>query len=126
MGASDSKVATANTTTGTIAAGQTITFGDGLDTVTNFNAAVDILNVGTGGAAASGIGLNEAAFTATKTIFFSGAYSGGVFTIADDGLGADTLLLDTTDAADINIATANTWVLLVGVDSDTLIAGTFI
>ena len=126
IGASDSKVMTANTTTGLIAAGQTITFGNGLDTITNFNAAVDVLNVGTGGAAVTGVGLDEAAFTATKTIFFSGAYAGGVFTIAGDGLGADTLLLDTTVLADQNIATADTWVLLVGVDSDTLVPASFI
>lgn len=117
---------TANTTTAAIAAGQTITFGNGLDTVTNFNAAVDSINVGTGGTAVTGIGLNEAAFTATKTIFFSGSYSGGVFTIALDGAGADTLLLDTTIAADLDIATADTWILLIGVDSDTLVPASFI
>jgi len=121
-----SKVSTANTTTGFITAGETITFGNGLDTITNFLGANDVLDVGTGGAAVSGIGLNGATFTATQTIFFSGAYVGGVFTIALDGTGSDTLLLDTTAPADRDIATADTWILLVGTNSASLIPASFI
>ena len=122
-----SKAATADTTT-TVAAGQTITFGNGLDIINGFNGAVDRIDVGTGGAAISGIGMVDTAFTATKTIFLSGAYVAGtgIFTIAADGNGADTLLLDTTGAGDGSIATADTWILLVGTNSGTLVAGSFI
>ena len=122
----DGIVSTVNTTTGAIAAGQTITFGSGLDIVTGFVGGTDILNVTTAGAAVTGIGQNEAAFAATQNIFLSGTYAAGVFTIAADGAGADTLLLDTTAAADQNIATADTWILLVGTNSGSLISSTFI
>jgi len=121
----DSNASTANTTTSNIAVGQTITFGNGLDIISNFGVN-DILNVGTGGAAVSGLAMNEALFAATKTIFFSGTYAGNIFTIAADGGGTDTLLLDTTAAADINIATADTWILLSGVTSGDLSAGSFV
>jgi hypothetical protein len=121
----DSMASTANTTTDNIAAGQTITFGNGLDIINNFGVE-DRLDVGTDGAAVSGIGMNEASFTATKTIFFSGTYDGNIFTIAADGGGTDTLLLDTTAADDTDIATADTWILLQGVTSGALSAGTFI
>jgi len=121
----DSMASTANTTTDNIAAGQTITFGNGLDIISNFGSN-DILNLGTGGAAVSGLTMNEALFAATKTIFFSGTYAGNIFTIAADGGGTDTLLLDTTAVGDTDIATADTWILLQGVTSDALSAGTFI
>lgn len=121
----DSLASTANTTTSNIAAGQTITFGNGLDIISNFGVN-DILNVGTGGAAVSGLAMNEALFAATKTIFFSGTYAGNIFTIAADGGGTDTLLLDTTAAADRDIATADTWILLTGVISSALSAGSFV
>ncbi|MFA6899624.1 MAG: hypothetical protein WC256_05380 [Desulfurivibrionaceae bacterium] len=122
----DSIASTANTTTGVIAAGQTITFGGGLDIVNRFVGATDKMNVGTSGVLVTGIGLDEAAFTATTNIFLSGNYAAGVFTITADGAGADTLLLDTTVAADRNIATADTWVLLQGTNSGTLLAAKFI
>lgn len=120
-----SKASTANTTTSNIAAGQTITFGNGLDRISNFGVN-DILNLGTGGAAVSGLTMDEALFAATKTIFFSGTYAGNIFTIAADGGGTDTLLLDTTVASDIDIASADTWILLAGVTSDALSAETFV
>lgn len=128
QGNGDSKASTADTTNGAIVAGQTLTFGNGLDVVTNFNAAADKLNVGTGGAAVTGLGLSDVAFTATKTIFFSGSYAAGtgVFTIAANGAGADTLILDTTDAADRDVATADTWIVLVGTNSAGLLADTFV
>jgi len=121
----DSKASTANTTTSNIAAGQTITFGNGLDIINNFGVN-DILNVGTGGAAVSGLTMNEELFAATQTIFLSGTYAGNIFTIAADGGGTDTLLLDTTAAADIDIATADTWILLTGTISTALSAESFV
>jgi hypothetical protein len=121
----DSMASTANTTTDNIAAGQTITFGNSLDIINNFGVN-DRLDVGTDGAAVSGIGMDEASFTPTKTIFFSGTYDGNLFTIAADGEGTDTLLFDTTAADDTDIATADTWILLQGVSSTALSAETFI
>lgn len=124
----DSKAATANNIVTTIKVGDTITFANGLDIITGFKAGTDVLDVGTAGTAVSGIGLDETNFTATKTIFLSGSYSAStkVFTVTADGSGSSTLLLDTTVAADRTIATADTWILLVGVDSDSLVSGTFV
>ncbi|MCX7096245.1 MAG: Ig-like domain-containing protein, partial [Methylobacter sp.] len=122
----DSKAMTVNTTSSIIATGETITFGNGLDIIHGFTGGVDHLDVGTPGAAVSGLGMSEIAFTAAKTVFLSGAYSGGVFTIADDATGADTLLLDSTATDDQTIATADTWILLVGTNSGTLDTNSFI
>ena len=124
----DSIAMTANTTTNLIAAGQTITFGNSLDIVNGFAGATDVLDVGTAGSAVSGISMNEAAFAANATIFLSGDYDAGthIFTIAANGIGASTLLLDTTAIDDQNITTADTWVLLVGTNSNSLISSTFI
>lgn len=122
-----SKVSTATTTTAAIAAGQTVTFGNGVDIINGFLGGTDVLDVGTAGAAVTGIGLDKASFTA-GTIFLSGAYVAGtgVFTIANNGAGADTLVLDSTVAADRDIATADTWIVLVGTNSASLIASSFI
>lgn len=70
--------------------------------------------------------MSDIAFTAAKTVFLSGVYAGGVFTIADDATGADTLLLDSTATDDQTIATADTWILLVGTNSGTLDTNSFI
>lgn len=125
----DSKTMTTNTITGgTISAGQTITFGNGLDIINGFVGGTDVLSVGTVGAAIAGIGQEDVAFTVARNIFLSGDYLAdtGIFTIAADGLGADTLLLDTAAAGDQTIATADTWTLLAGTNSGTLIASSFI
>ncbi|MBL8689880.1 MAG: hypothetical protein JNL04_12305 [Rhodospirillaceae bacterium] len=122
----DGMVSTSNSIGGSVSAGDTITFGNGLDLVFNFDASVDRLDLGTSGSAISGLGMDEASFTGSSTIFLSGNYSGGVFTIAGNGGGSDTLVLDTTSAGDTSIATADTWVLLVGVNSNSLDANNFI
>ncbi len=127
----DSFVSTGNTTDSSIGVGETITFADGVDIINGFNATVDTLNVGTAGAAVSGIGRSDAALAgAAGTVYFSGAYdaAAGVFTIAANGAGADTLVLDATvggGGGDRNVTTADTWVVLVGVDSADLVAGSF-
>lgn len=121
----DSMASTANTITSNIATGDTITFGNGLDIVSNFGVN-DNIDVGTGGAAVSGLTMDKADFAATTTIFLSGTYAEDTFTIAADGGGTDTLLLDTTAVDDTDIATADTWILLSGVTSDALSAGSFV
>lgn len=123
-----SKASTGNTISGLIAAGQTVVFGNGLDRVYGFAGGVDVLDVGTAGLAQSAVGLNATALTANKTLYLSGSYAqaSGTFTIAADGAGADTLVLDTTAAADQSIATADTWVVLIGTSSAALNSGSFI
>ncbi len=96
---------TADNVSTNFADGDTITFGNGVDRiVSGFTAGAggDRLDVGTAGAAITGIGVAEATMTASKTLFLSGAFvtATGVFTIAADGVGADTLIVDTTAAAD--------------------------
>jgi hypothetical protein len=127
-GNGDSIAATALTLAGTaFAANDTITFGNGVDVITNFiaGATKDSLDVTTPGAAITGIGVTAASLTATKTLFLSGAYNTTtkVFTIAADAGGADTLIVDTADTA---AATADTWVVLVGVVTNTLHADNFV
>ena len=132
--AGDSVVATAKSAgmadTTAIAATDTLTFGNGVDTITGFNAGAggDTLDVGTAGAAITGIGVDENDLTASKTLFFSGAYDAatGVFTIAADGAGADTMIMDTTDAGDRDVLATDSVVILIGVDSDDLHADNFI
>lgn len=132
--AGDSVVATAKSAgmadDTAIAATDTLTFGNGVDTITGFNAGAsgDTINVGTAGAAITGIGTTEDALTASKTLFFSGAFvaSTGVFTIDADGDGADTMIMDTTDAGDRDVLATDSVVILIGVDSDDLHADNFI
>jgi len=114
----------------TIASGDTLTFGNGLDIVNSFQAGTggDVLNMSVAGVPITGIGTTKGAVTATKTIFLSGAYvaSTGVFTIAADGVGADTLLFDTTTDTNLDNTSADSFVLLVGVDSADIVADNII
>jgi hypothetical protein len=112
------------------ASGQTIIFANGVDVITGFEAGAtkDTIDVTTEGVAITGIGVDPGAMTADKTIFLSGAYVAetGTFTIAADGVGLDTLVVDTTDDADQDLTTADTWVVLVGVGSASLHANNFV
>lgn len=112
-----------------IAAADTITFGNGLDIISGFTAGTDKLDVGTAGAAVTGIGADFTALAAATTYILSGAFNTttGVFTIAADGAGADTLVVDATGGgANAAVATATTFAVLVGVTSTDLVAGSFI
>ena len=120
----------------TFAAGDVITFGNGLDIITDFTAGDtnnDQINVNAASAAATtGIGVAhddlDAATGAIDLLFLSGNYvaSTGKFTIAADGVGADTLIIDADVNGDIDVAGDAGVFLLQGVDSDDLIAGDFI
>ena len=133
QGLGDSVSDSANTTTGTIAATQTVTFGAGVDVITGFDAlGGDTIDTdAAAGAAVTLIGQDEATLTDNKNHFASGAYDAntGVFTIAADGTGADTMIMS-TDAIDAGVdevlATNVSTIILVGVDSDDLSAATFI
>jgi hypothetical protein len=107
---------------GAIAAGDDVTFGNGVDTVTGFAAATDFLDVSVAGEITTGIGMTENAMTATKTVYFSGSFNSAtnVFTIAAAGAGADTLILDTT--TDRDIIGTDSALVLIGVNSADLLA----
>ena len=132
----DSVVATAQTiaAAGTIAAADTITFGNGLDIYTDFvagNASETIDTDNAGSSLTSLIGQDETALTDNVLTFASGTYDAatGIFTIAADGAGADTLIIDVdntnNDASDV-LSTSSSMFLLQGVDSDTLVAADFV
>lgn len=127
QGDSDSTAPSAKTTAdaGNFAANDTLTFGNGVDVIYGFTAGKDTIDVTTAGAAITAIGVAENALTANKTLFLSGDFvlATGVFTIKADGAGADTLIFDT---ADTDIMANDNAIVLVGVDSADLVAGTFV
>jgi Ca2+-binding RTX toxin-like protein len=122
----------------TIAAGDIITYGNGVDVITDFTAGgtVDDINVTVAGAAASAIGAGRddlddvGGAGANDIIFLSGAFNTttNAFTIAADGVGADTLIFDVTTAtaSDRDATTTTSSFVLIGVDSDDLVAADFI
>jgi len=114
----------------TVAAGDTLTFGNGVDVITDFTAgaAGDVINALVAGLPTTLIGETVADLTAgAETFFASGAYnaSTGLFTITADGSGADTLIVqaNTATAASDSLLTNSSYIVLVGVDSDNLVAG---
>ncbi len=112
-----------------LAAGDTITFGSGVDVINDFTAGVagDLFD-GANAAAipTTGIGVAVAAggMITNTTYFVSGAWDGTTFTAAADGTGADTLIVEgETDDA---LAASVDAIVLVGVDSADLVAANFI
>jgi len=134
QGLTDSVARTASTFAGAaVAAADTITFGNRVDVISGFvaGAAGDVLDVLVAGAPTSLIGETVADLTAGQEVFFvSGAYNATtrVFTIAADGTGADTAIVqaDNAVAASDALTTNASIVILVGVDSDNLVAANFI
>jgi hypothetical protein len=132
----DSIAPSANSlTAGGILVGETITFANGVDVITDFTAGTggDIFASAAITVAALPTTLVGAATTAltTATNFFaSGTWNAttAVFTILADGTGADTLILESLNAtaASQAISTNTNMVILVGVDSDALVAANFI
>ena len=114
----------------TIAAGDTFTFGNGVDIITDFTAGTggDVLDNGAAAvvANATGIGQNKTTgfATATTTYWVSGTYSSGTFTALADGTGADTLIVF-GDATPTALSSRTDFVVLVGVDTDNLVAANF-
>jgi len=124
--AGQSVVLTAETVTeAAVAATETITFGNGLDIITDFNAGANGDTVDTVAAPITGIGVNMTGDTSAASYFLSGAFVAGtgVFTIAADGTGADTLIFNGDAGA--NLTAINSFTLLQNVDSDNLVAGNF-
>jgi len=137
QGVSDSVASTAQSTSaGTlIAAGQTVTFGAGVDVINNFLAGAlgaggDILDTVGTGAAITAIGVSNSALVLDKNYYFSGSYNtvSGVFTVAAAGTGEDTMIMSTVTgtAATVDWSTNANAIILVGVDTDDLVAANFI
>jgi Ca2+-binding RTX toxin-like protein len=132
----DSIASTAQTiaTSGSIAAGDSITFDNGLDIYGDFEAGnpdetIDTTNSGMG--LLSIIGQDELSLTDNALIFASGTYETNtkVFTISVDGAGSDTLMIDVDSAnnASSNVLSEATSIfLLQGITSDTLATGDFV
>jgi hypothetical protein len=72
------------------------------------------------------LGSNQTGDTSGTMYFLSGAFntSTGVFTIAANGAGADTLIFEGDAGA--NLAAVNDAIVLIGVDSDDLVAANII
>jgi Ca2+-binding RTX toxin-like protein len=116
----------------TLAAGDTLTFGNGVDVITDFTAGAggDVLeNTAAAVAAiATGIGQNVTTgfATATTNYFVSGTYNAttGSFTVSADGVGADSMIVF-GDATPTALAASTHNIILVGVDTDNLVAANF-
>jgi hypothetical protein len=116
-----------------LAAGDVVYYANGVDVITNFTTtsatADDIINGPTGGSnPTTVIGVAHANLNNAGALdmFASGAWDSvaKTFTLTADGLGADTLFLRTAGGADVSdsLATTTSTIVLVGVDSDNLLA----
>jgi Ca2+-binding RTX toxin-like protein len=107
-----------------VAAGETLTFGNGVDVVTGFTAGLggDVMNTAIA-TAVTLIGSDQTANTSAVGYFASGNFvaASGVFTLTADGVGADTLLVAGLAGANLNAAADVQ--ILIGVDSDNLVGG---
>lgn len=122
----DSVVASAVALSATYSVGDTITFGSGVDIITDFTVGTDTIDVTTAGAAVTGYGAASDLAASASTYYLSGTYVplSGLFTVAVDAGGADTIVWDNNDTG--NGLTASTSVtVLVGVVSSGLVAGSF-
>ena len=130
QGLDDSVATTANTLSGAVAAGQTLTFGSGLDVVQNFQATgtgYDTVAVTVTGAPTTMIGATYSSLLPNKTYYLSGNYNTltGIFTITAAGVGADTLIVQ-TGASATDLSTNTSALLLQGVVSSDLSANNFV
>ena len=125
----DSVALSASTFAGaTFATSDTITFGNGVDVITDFKAGTgndkfDGANAGAKPTTAIGVATN-AGLAGGTTYFLSGAWSTSdkKFTIAADGTGADTMILEGDGG---NVTANDDITILVGVDSDDFVAANF-
>jgi hypothetical protein len=118
-----------------VAVGDSLTFGNGVDVVNNFLAGAgvgtDQLEVLVGAAVPTSlIGQVVTDLSAGNAVFYaSGSFnaSTGRFTIAANGSGADTMIIQSAGAgASDNLTTNASGVVLVGVRSSDLVAGNFL
>ena len=116
------------------AAGDTITFANGVDVITDFTAGTsgDIFasdSITVAAIPTVFVGATVAALTASTNFMASGTWntSTKVFTVLATGTGADTLIIPTTAAAaQLLVATNTAMVVLIGVVDTSLVAANFI
>ena len=123
-----------------IAAGDTLTFANGVDLVYNWTAGSDNIATGDGAnIAVTAIGatanaLAGAGVVADINYFLSGSYDTAtkVFTIMTDGVGSDMLIMNAQDPgndganANDDISTIANMTIFIGVDTDDIAAGDFV
>lgn len=78
-----------------------------------------------GVAAVTAIGVANNAMTAGTNYFLSGTWNGSTFTVTNDGVGADTMIVQGYAGAGVDIDTNND-VILVGCNSATLTAANLV
>lgn len=113
----------------TVAVGDTMTFGNGVDIVTDFTAGTggDIVNTAGAAAEATLIGETVADLGDSHVYWASGSWDAAskTFIFLADGSGPDTMVIDsvnaTDDAADV-LTTNSSIIILIGVDTDNLVA----
>lgn len=129
QGAADGVVASATAIANTreIADGDTLTFGNGLDIVTNFQATgtgYDTLGLAVYGSVPTNLLGQADALEITENYYLSGNYNGltGVFTVADNG--ADTIIVQ--GAGGVTLQDNDSIVLLQGVNGSALTDQNFV
>ena len=103
--------------------GQVLTFASGVDAITGFDAGRtgDVIILGDGSNVALSI-LGESTTAITQSGYLSGDYdaTAHTFTVATNGAGSSTLLLQAGGTGNSLLTTNSSMVILVGVDSDNL------
>jgi len=123
--AGSSVVLTAETVTeASLGATETITFGNGLDIVSDFVAGAGGDTIDTVATAVTAVGVDHTANTAAASYFFAGEYNAttGVFTGA--AAGSDTLIFNGDANADL--ASIDTFTLLLDVTASDLVADNYV
>jgi len=125
----------------TIAAGDYLVFGNGIDVITDFTAGgtdddINVTGATTATAATSALGLVENALDGTAgaggtddILFLSGNWNAATstFTITANGSGTDTMVVDVdADTVGQSLLTSTSLAILQGVDTDDLTANDFI
>jgi len=126
-GADSVAASTTNFAGATVAVGDTMTFANGVDVITDFTAGAggDVLNSANAGAPATLLGQIVGNVNENDTFFASGTWdaSSKTFLILADGSGADTMIVENETTAANDVLTTNTTaIVLIGVDSDDLVA----
>ncbi len=122
QGDTDSTARSAASLTATVAAADSVTFGAGVDVVYDFTDS-DFIQFSTAETAVTAfIGATHATLTAGALYYASGTFDSVLnkFTIVANGTGADTLLFHT--GANTTFAATTSSIVLVGVDSDAIVA----
>jgi len=119
---STSTTTAVTSTTGAVpfAAGDIITFGNGVDTISGFTIGTDDLNMNGFAIAASTIipvaliDVTMTQLTASKLLFTAGTWSSSAGTFTISTTGADTILVVNDSTSVATSLTSTNWVVLVG------------